>query len=223
MSEGFIVNHRGEEVEAKAPRVVALQIRDEQKHFHKINYKKDLKITLQKTLTFDEPGLMTKAEYFEDKDKTIPVLTVEREYKIEPILGKLLEKRTKRTYYCEDGSIHPDIKDPGWYEYTPGESRDATHRRRTNITNNLEDEMLELLGQLGGSSEEEKAASVAGGAAFMAELTNPLTVFHVSGTIQAIIDFVNDPAILAKYEFLLADIPGKGIKAKDLIVLRLTY
>jgi len=221
----FIVNHRGEEVDPKQPRIVGLQIDETDLHFHKINYKKDLIIPLQKEIIFGNPGLVTKVEYFEDETKEIPVLNILRAYDIQNPIGKILRKQTQREYYCEDGTIHPEVKNPegNWYVYTPEESRSATHRRRVNVTNSLETEMLSLLEQLGGGDPEATAENIAKGAAFMTEIAPAINIFHLSGTTKALFDFLDLKDTQDRYQFLIKDIPGAGIKAKDLIKLRLTY
>lgn len=218
----FITNHRGEEVEPKSPRIIGLQIDDDGRHFHKIQYKRDLKITLQQTIIFGEPGLMTRANYFEDEEYTIPVLWVEREYQINPITGRLERKNTKRYYYCEDGTVHSHVKAPGWKTYTPEKSRDATHRRRKNITNQLEDQMIGLLAQMAGPDPANQIASIQAGAAFMNELSPGISAFHLSGNIQTIVDFVNYPQTQQDYPFLLAEV-SPGVQAKDFIIAGITY
>lgn len=221
--EGLILNHRGEEVSPKEPRIIALQIDDSGAHFHKINYKKDLVLSLQKTITFGDPGLMTLAEYFEDKEKTIRVLNVSRQYQIDPLSGKLIAKKTTRVYFNEDDSENEEIKQPeSWYFYTPEESRNATHRRRTNITNKLEADMLNLLVQSAGGDPTATQASVQLGAAFIAELSPAINTFHLSGNTQAIVDFLNFEGTMAAYQFLSAPI-APGVTAKDFIIAGVTY
>lgn len=221
-SEGFIINHRGEEVEPGAPRIVALQLEQEEKHFHKINYKKDINVALQKTITFGQPGLVTKADLFEDEAKTILILSVEREYDIEASTGKLLRKKTTRKYYCEDGSVHPETKDVGWYTYTGEESRAATHRRRVNVTNKLEDDMLEILKAAAGGNSTQEEANIAAGALFLGALSPALNVFHISGDSSGIVNFVSDTNNQTTYTFLLADIGG-GVLAHQFISAGVTY
>lgn len=204
------------------PRIIALQIEDSSNHFHMINYKKDLVIKLQKTIEFGVPGLLTKAMFFADEAKTIPVMDVVREYDIQPVTGKLLRKKTKRVYYCEDGSVHPEVKDGGWYTYTSEESRAATHRRRVNITNKLESDMLALLVGMAGSDQTQVAQNLQGGAAFMNALSPAISAFHLSGSTQAIIDYVSDEVNQALFPFLNATV-APGVAAYQFIIAGVSY
>jgi len=222
MSEGFVTNHRGEEVPGDQPRIVALQIDDQGQHFHKINYKKDLIKTLQKTVIFGQPGLLTEATFYEDDEKTIPVLQVTREYQSDSVTGKLLKKRTKRKHWNEDGTENTEIKDGGWYTYTPEESRAATHRRRENITNKLESDMLDLLSSSAQGDPEVEEQNIAAGAAFMAALSPEITKFHLSGKKDGIEAFVSNTMNHTLYPFLLADV-APGVKAYQFIIAGVTY
>ncbi len=223
MSEGFILNHRGEEVEGGTPRIIGLQIEDSGNHFHKINYKKDLKHSLQKDLFFETPGLLTRVEYFEDNEKNIPVLTIHREYTVEPNTRAIQAKRTKRVYFCEDGTEHPEIKDGGWYMYTPGESRQATHRRRVNIVNTIEADLVSLLSALAGPDVEALKQSMNMAAELMSQLSTSVNRFFLSGDASEVITTVNDPLVQISYPFLAATIPGTGATGAQYITAKLTY
>ena len=222
MSE-FITNQFGDEVEPGQPRIISLQIDDSGEHFHKIDYKIHLKVKLQVSITFGQPGLFTFARYFSDQNKTIPVLDVHREYDIEEVTGKLLRKRTRREYYCEDGSVHEEIKNPGWYIYTGSQSRDATFRKRKTITNNLENTMIGLLSSMPGGG-----SNVSLGAQLMSEMSPGLSDYHLSGQPNAVVDFLNHPETLERYSFLGVNIAphlgqkeGSVLLAKDFISSRL--
>jgi len=204
------------------PKIISMQIEETAGHFHAIDYKKDLSVKLQKTVTFGEPGLMTKVEYFADEDKVDRVLDVIREYDVEEVTNKILRKKTIRIYYNEDGTQNDNIKDTGWYTYTPEESRSATHRRRVNVTNKLESDMLALLLSAAGSDQTQQTANLAAGANFMKALSSAINTFHLSGSNLEIIEFVSNPENQQNFLFLLADV-APGVKAYQFIIAGVSY
>lgn len=217
----FVLNHNVNTY--SQPLIVSLAKHEaKEKHFHNIDYKKEIDHKLQMTVTFAEPGLMTKAELFSDDAKTINVLDVEREYDIDAVSGKIIKKKTVRKYYNEDGSLNPEFKDTGWYTYTEEESRAATHRRRVNITNKLEADMLNLLVQAAGGDAAQQAQNVAGGAAFMKALAPAINVFHLSGDISDIVTFVSDAGNQAVFTFLTDEV-APGVQAYQFIIAGVTY
>lgn len=217
----LVVNHDVNSY--SVPRIIRLaRYEAKEKHFHNIDYKKELENKLQMTVTFSEPGLMTQADLFEDEAKTIPVLSVKREYNIDATSGKIVAKKTTREYYNENGTINNYIKDTGWYNYTDEESRAATHRRRVNITNKLEADLLAMLVAGAQGNAEAEAANIAGGAMFMKALTPAVSVFHLSGDISDIVSYVSNTVNQTTYPFLLADV-APGVKAYQFIIAGVTY
>lgn len=217
----YVLNHNPSAY--SEPRIYSLAKHEaKEKHFHNIDYKKELNHKLQMSVTFGEPGLFTLAQLFEDEAKTIPVLDVIREYDIEPVTGKLLRKHTKRQYYNEDGSLNEEIKDSGWYTYTEEQSRAATHRRRVNITNKLESDMLNMLVQAAQGDPAVQAANIAGGAAFMKALTPGINVFHMSGDNADIVSYVSDSTVQSTFTFLTQEV-APGVQAYQFIIAGVTY
>jgi len=172
------------------PKIISMQIEETAGHFHAIDYKKDLSVKLQKTVTFGEPGLMTKVEYFADEDKVDRVLDVIREYDVEEVTNKILRKKTIR--------------------------------RRVNVTNKLESDMLALLLSAAGSDQTQQTANLAAGANFMKALSSAINTFHLSGSNLEIIEFVSNPENQQNFLFLLADV-APGVKAYQFIIAGVSY
>ena len=204
--------------EPDVPKIYALAKEEaKEKHFHNINYNTELIQPLYRTDTFGEPGLLTKVEWYSDLAKTDLVLVVDRVYTVQPGIG-LVAKSTTRTWINNDDTPHELIKDLGTVPYTPSASRSATKRRRQNVIDSLEQDVIGLLAQSGG----DFAQGIELAQRFLAELAAPIDVFYKSGYTVDLINLISQPEVQEMYPFLVAEVQP-GVTVAQFIASSLTY
>ena len=200
------------------PKIYALAREEaKEKHFHNINYNTELAQPLYRTDTFGEPGLLTKVEWYSDLAKTDLVLVVDRVYTVQQGIG-LVAKSTTRTWINNDNTPHELIKDLGTVPYTPSASRSATKRRRQNVIDSLEQDVIGLLAQSGG----DFAQGIELAQRFLAELAAPIDVFYKSGYTVDLINLISQPEVQEMYPFLVAEVQP-GVTVAQFIASSLTY
>ena len=134
----------------------------------------------------------------------------------DPVVG-LVSKRTVRTWINNDGSENPLKKDLGEIPYSPSGSRSATKRRRENVIDSLEQNVIALLAQGGGG-----AAAVGLAQSFLVDLSADIDAFYKSGSEQRIVDRLQTGELDESYPFLTQQIQP-GVTVVDFIVSQLTY
>ena len=200
------------------PKIYALAKEEaKEKHFHNINYNTELAQPLYRTDTFGEPGLLTKVEWYSDLAKTDLVLVVDRVYTVQPGIG-LVAKSTTRTWINNDDTPHELVKNLGTVPYTPSASRSATKRRRQNVIDSLEQDVIGLLAQSGG----DFAQGIELAQRFLAELAAPIDVFYKSGYTVDLINLISQPEVQEMYPFLVAEVQP-GVTVAQFIASSLTY
>lgn len=192
------------------PKIYALALSEARdKHFHNIDYKRELTSPLFRRDFFEVPGLLTRIEWFRDEQLTDKVLVVSREYTTVPVVG-ITAKRTIRTWINNDGTENALAKDLGSVPYSPSGARAATKRRRENVIDSLEQDVITLLTSAGGDVQ----ASIDLAQAFLVDLSADIDAFYKSGSIARITERLADASVLAAYPFLSTELqPGVTVGA----------
>lgn len=107
------------------------------KHFHNIDYTKDLTQSLYPKRTFVQ-GELQKVEWFADQALTDKILQVDISY-IRDSLGFAVSRTTTRTWYRSDGSAAPETKvTDKLYTINLNEQIVEGHKRRQNIVDGVQ-------------------------------------------------------------------------------------
>ena len=129
------------------------------KHFHNIDYKKELTVRLQKKSTINQ-GQMNVVTYYRNMEYqtingiptrvySIPVLRTETEWTRDPSGWAICKNPPVRTYFNRDGTENPEIKVmEDAYFYEDFEQVIEGEKRRALIIKNLQKPVITLIAEV---------------------------------------------------------------------------
>lgn len=193
---------------------------DKGKPLHSIDHNIDLTITPRKKevygTTLAEKGLLKKKEYYSDDAFSDLLFYIDYDYQ-KDAFGYLTHQSVKLTWINKDNQDNSLIKDKGFNQLSPSESRIATRKRRESVVYMLESSLIELLMAAPGGAENLQT-----GAEFMAAASPSIEKFYNSGLPDDVAAFVNDSGTQATYPFLLMEVTP-GYTVAQFIIDGVTY
>ena len=169
-----------------------------------------------------EKGLLLGVDYFSDAEKTDLILKVRVSYE-QDVFGNLVSKQTTRTWVNRNGEDNDNIKSRSNRKiYSPLQSRNATDRRRKNIVQQLEGQLIDLLLEAAGNEPEAQGINLNLGVQFLTAASDSINTFYRSGNPSDIITFVSAAGTIASFPFLLIEV-APGYTAQQFIIDGVTY
>lgn len=208
------------------PKIIDFAVADaKKKDFQNIDYTKEVTHYWYRNDIWgngNEKGLLLGVDYFSDEARTDLVLKVRIQY-VQDVFGNLVSKQTERIWVNRNGTDNEDTKIRDNVKiYTPLQSRNATDRRRKNIIQQLEGDLITLLLAAAAGDPAQQGVNLNLGVQFLTAAADSINVFYRSGNPADIIAFVQDADTVTAFPFLLMEV-APSYTAQQFIIDGISY